>query len=92
VLGPDQGVHKVVHDRTQSVVLVAGYLEFDEPRVITKGGITEPVDKVIRAAFLGNKGYGDARLRNARLIQSTRGVKKNDAYSHRPRLTVLLFY
>jgi hypothetical protein len=74
------------------VVLVAGYLEFDEPRVITKGGITEPVDKVIRAAVLGNEGYGDARLGNARLTPSMSGVKKNDAYSHRLRLTVLLSY
>jgi hypothetical protein len=56
-------VHKVINDRAQSDVGFSSYLEFDEPSVISKASIAKPVNEVIGAAFLGNEGYGNTRLR-----------------------------
>jgi hypothetical protein len=56
-------MYKVVNDLAQSHFGVSSYLEFDEPSVITEASIAKPVYEVIGAAFLGNEGYGDTRLR-----------------------------
>ena len=56
-------MHKVVNDRAQSDVGVSGNLEFDEPSVIGEASIAKPVDEEIGAAFLGNEGKGNTRLR-----------------------------
>jgi hypothetical protein len=59
-------MHKVVDDPAQSYIGVASYLEFDEPSVITKARIAEPVDEVVWATFFGQEGYGDTRLRKSK--------------------------
>ena len=49
-------MHKVVHERAQSHIGVAGYLEFDEPSVISKAPVAEPVDGVFWVTFFWNEG------------------------------------
>jgi len=56
-------MHKVVNDRAQSHVGFSSYLELDEPSVINKASIAQPVNEVIGAAFLRNEGYDNTRLR-----------------------------
>jgi len=56
-------MHEVVNDLSQSHVGVSSYFEFDKPSMIGKASIAKPVNEVIRAAFLGNEGYGNTRLR-----------------------------
>jgi hypothetical protein len=63
MLGPDEDMYKVVHDIAQSDVGVASYLEFGEPSVISETSIAEPVNEVVRTAFLWDEGYDDAGLR-----------------------------
>jgi hypothetical protein len=84
-------VHKVVNDRAQSHVGVSSYLEFDEPSVITKASIAKPVNEVIGAAFLGNEGYGNTRLRREPKNMSIKsGEGTRDAILHQRQWKVLL--
>jgi len=79
-------MHRVVNDRAQSDVGVSGNLEFDEPSVIGEASIAKPVDEEIGAAFLGNEGKGNTRLRresNDISIDSGEGGRRGDANSHR---------
>jgi len=49
--------------------------------VIGKASIAKPVNEVIGAAFLGNEGYGDTRLRrelNNISIESGEGLGRRD--------------
>jgi hypothetical protein len=79
-------MHKVVNDRAQSHVSVSSYLEFDEPSVISKASIANPVNEVIGAAFLGNDGYGNTRLRReSNHISIESGEGRRDADSHQRR-------
>jgi len=76
-------VHKVVNDGAQGHVGVSSYLEFDEPSVVSKASIAKPVNEVIGAAFLGNEGYGDTRLRReSNYISTENGEGRRDANSH----------
>ena len=54
---------KVVHDRAESHIGVAGYLEFREPSVKGKATITEPIDEVFGVTFFWDEGDNDTRLR-----------------------------
>jgi hypothetical protein len=69
-------MHKVVDKRAQGHIGVTGYLEFNEPCVIYKASITEPVDEVVRATFFGNEGYGDTRLRRKQTTLALRTGRK----------------
>ena len=83
MLSPNQDMHKVVNDRAQSHIGVSSYLEFDKPSVISKASIAKPVNKEIGAAFLGNEGYSNTRLRKeSNSISIERKEGRRDANSH----------
>jgi hypothetical protein len=76
-------MHKVINDRAQSQIGVSSDLEFDEPSVISKASIAKPVNEVIGAAFLGNEGYSNTRLRReSNSISIESGEGRRDANSH----------